>query len=136
MASSTGRIRALNDDLRSSGRGGTTVITAGIAALCDDSQATIMAAVQSFTDFTPDNDPYGEHDCAVLEAAGQRVLFKIDYYRPAAMWPFGRRSRSGRHPPRAIDPALIVLTMRRSGTAGGGRSSGCAAAVWRGCACG
>ena len=80
MASSTGRIRALNDDLRSSGRGGTTVITAGIAALCDDSQATIMAAVQSFTDFTPDNDPYGEHDCAVLEAAGQRVLFKIDYY--------------------------------------------------------
>ena len=30
--------------------------------------------------FTPDNDPYGEHDFGALEAAGERVFFKIDYF--------------------------------------------------------
>src|SRR4051812_26315385 len=37
-------------------------------------------------------------------------------------------------PPRcsAVDPALIVLTRRRSGTAGAERWSGSAAAAWRG----
>ena len=35
-----------------------------------------------------------------------------------------------------IDLALIVLIMRRSGTAGAGRWRGSASASWRGCACG
>jgi hypothetical protein len=26
------------------------------------------------------NDPWGEHDCAVIEAAGERVIWKIDAY--------------------------------------------------------
>jgi NAD(P)-dependent dehydrogenase (short-subunit alcohol dehydrogenase family) len=35
-----------------------------------------------------------------------------------------------------IDPALIVLTTRRSGTAGAGRWSGCDGGAWRDCAYG
>ncbi len=27
--------------------------------------------------------PHGEHDCGLIEVAGQRVLFKIDYYDPS-----------------------------------------------------
>ena len=34
-----------------------------------------MTAPGTFGDFTPDNDPHGEHDIA-----GERYLFKIDYY--------------------------------------------------------
>ena len=60
---------------------GRIVLTAqGVAALPPEVRAAIVAAVQRFDDFSVGNDPHGEHDCAVLEAAGHQVLFKIDYY--------------------------------------------------------
>ena len=80
MTTKTERIRALNDLLRSQGLGGNIVVTRGIAALPPAMQVDIMRAVQTFTAFDADNDPHGEHDCAALEVAGHRVLFKIDYY--------------------------------------------------------
>jgi hypothetical protein len=80
MTSRTGHIRALNDELRSTGSGGITVVTRGIAALSTPDLAAVIAAIQRFDDFSVANDPYGEHDCAVLEVAGQRVMFKIDYF--------------------------------------------------------
>ena len=80
MTSRTGHIRALNDELRSKGSGGITVVTRGIAALSAPDLAAVIAAVQRFDDFSVANDPYGEHDCAVLEVADQRVIFKIDYF--------------------------------------------------------
>lgn len=77
----TARIRALNDRLRRTGLGGEVVITGGVAALLPGPvQASVMAAVQGFAAFTPDNDPRGEHDCAALEVEGHRVLFTIDCY--------------------------------------------------------
>jgi hypothetical protein len=79
-ASRTARIRALNDRLRTTGRGGEVVITGGVAALPGPVQASVMAVVQGFAAFTPDNDPHGEHDCAALEVEGHRVLFTIDCY--------------------------------------------------------
>src|SRR3954454_7290707 len=79
------KVCELNDALRTSGRGGRVVMTAGIAALAPDEIATIMKAVASFDAFTSDNDPYGEHDCASLTAAGQQVIWKIDYYDLALM---------------------------------------------------
>lgn len=80
MATRTERIRALNDALRNNGIGGRILLTSGIAALPATDGAAIMRAVTSFSDFNSDNDPHGEHDCAVLTAAGHRVIFKIDYY--------------------------------------------------------
>ena len=73
-------VRRLNDLLRCQGQGGRILVTNGIAALGPVANAKILAAVSSFDDFSQDNDPYGEHDCAVLEVDDTRVLWKIDYY--------------------------------------------------------
>ena len=74
------RIRALNDKLRRFGQGGRIMITAGVQALGTKSVARVLAAVAAFDAFTGDNDPHGEHDCAILTVDGVKVLFKIDYY--------------------------------------------------------
>ena len=78
----TNDIQRLNDDLRCRGRGGKIVITNGIAALAVGEVDEIFAAVQSFDAFTADNDPFGEHDFAVLSVSSRRIIWKIDYYNP------------------------------------------------------
>ncbi len=40
----------------------------------------IMGAVAAFSDFSEDNDPWGEHDCATIEVEHRRIIWKIDYY--------------------------------------------------------
>jgi uncharacterized protein DUF3768 len=97
------RIRELNDVLRTTGRGGRIVITTGIAALAPDAIPALLAAVAGFESFDPDNDPYGEQDCAVLTVGAERVIWKIDYYD---------RSLSG-HSPDPADPAVTtrILTI-------------------------
>jgi hypothetical protein len=106
MSPKTERIRALNDLLRTAGLGGRIVITSGINALDGETQAAIMVAVQDFAQFTPDNDPHGEHDFGLLTVAGQRVMFKIDYYD---------RALRG-HSPDPSDPTVTtrVLTIMRA----------------------
>jgi hypothetical protein len=37
-------------------------------------------AVQSFSNFTKDNDPHGEHDFGNFELQGETYFFKLDYY--------------------------------------------------------
>ena len=76
----TARIRELNDQLRCKAIGGRVVITAGIHALGTAAVCQLLASVAAFDNFTEDNDPWGEHDCAILIVNGRRVLFKIDYY--------------------------------------------------------
>jgi len=73
--------------------GGQWLITRGIAALPALEQWAIMEKVRRFDTFTPDNDPYGEHDFGALEHQGQRIFWKIDYYAP------GLRSQRGRRRP-------------------------------------
>ena len=73
-------IRALNDRLRRTARGGIVMITDGIAALDANVIERVLRAVADFDNFNPDNDPWGEHDCAVLTIDGLKVIFKIDYY--------------------------------------------------------
>ena len=81
-AERTAAIRQLNDTLRRIGEGGRTVLTRGLAALPTDELAMALRAVANFDAFRESNDPYGEHDCAVLSAAGHQVMWKIDYFDP------------------------------------------------------
>ena len=74
------RIGSLNDDLRCRHIGGQVFVTAGINALGNVAVAHILEAVARFNNFGPDNDPYGERDCAVLTVEGRRIIWKIDYY--------------------------------------------------------
>jgi len=75
------RVRDLNDRCRTAlGIGARVVQTQGISALDDALQSRVREAVETFSAFTPDNDPYGEHDCAVVVVEGLRVIWKIDYY--------------------------------------------------------
>ena len=77
------KIAELNDALRKERKGGRIVETQSIRALSDDVRQQIYAAIQSFDDFSPDNDPYQEHDFAALSVAGHRINWKIDYYDPS-----------------------------------------------------
>ena len=67
MNAKTERIRALNDELRTTLRGGKVHATTGIAALGTERQAAIICAVQAFDAFTADNDPYKEHEFGLIE---------------------------------------------------------------------
>ena len=97
----TARIRALNDALRRSGHGGRIMMTSGIEALGPGGVARVMAAVAAFDAFAGDNDPYGEHDCAILTVDGVRVLFKLDYYDRNLTY----------HSPDASDPNVTERVM-------------------------
>ncbi len=43
-------------------------------------RSRILQRVQTFDAFTPDNDPYYEHDFGSFEHAGKKVFWKIDCY--------------------------------------------------------
>ena len=73
-------IKTLNDNFRKTFTGGQVLLTAGIDSLPTDDVANIMLLVQNFTDFTPDNDPYGEHDFGSFDYKGNKIFWKIDYY--------------------------------------------------------
>jgi hypothetical protein len=104
------RTRELNDALRTCADpilrmviNGQLMITRGIEARGDEFFMRAVAAVRAFNDFTPDNDPHGEHDMAFLDVDGVRIFFKVDYYGAALEW------RS----PDASDPGVTrrVLTI-------------------------
>jgi Protein of unknown function (DUF3768) len=73
------KIAQLNDDFRKSGQG--MVITQGIQALPD--VPGLIKAVQTFNNFTSDNDPHGEHDFGSIDWHREKTFFKIDYYDQA-----------------------------------------------------
>lgn len=95
------RIRGLNDQLRCKALGGRIVITGGIEALGSRAAAKVLAAVAGFDEFTEDNDPWGEHDCAVLTVEGRRIIFKVDYFDRDLAY----------HSPDASDPAVTERVM-------------------------
>ncbi|WP_424991365.1 DUF3768 domain-containing protein [Fluviibacterium sp. S390] len=77
------RIRELNDRFRMEGAGtGSVLLTSGVQELGGLFAVTAIKAVRSFTGFTEDNDPWGEHDFGAVEIDGQKIFFKIDYYDP------------------------------------------------------
>ena len=74
------KIAMLNDYLRASFQGGKVVTTAAVAELPSEVRAKVLDVTRKFNDFTRDNDPYGEHDCAFFQVDGERYFFKIDCY--------------------------------------------------------
>ncbi|WP_439508674.1 DUF3768 domain-containing protein [Yoonia sp.] len=74
----TTRIAALNDQARRTFTGCRTVITLGVQAL--DDLSGLLDKVRRFDAFTPDNDPYGEHDFGSFIHGGQTIFWKFDYY--------------------------------------------------------
>src|SRR3546814_12682074 len=85
-------IAALNDIARRTmGVTCRTVITQGIAALDENTQSDILKMIEGFEDFTPDNDPHGEHDAGFLyrDVLGQWHTRCIDASTgppPPALW--------------------------------------------------
>lgn len=77
---STERIRDLNDAYRTGQRMADWHVTDGVEARGILFMAQAMEAVRNFDGFTPDNDPYGEHDFGSFDLAGAKLFWKIDYY--------------------------------------------------------
>ena len=59
--------------------------------------------VRTFDRFDADNDRHGEHDLGSLDVAGERIVWKIDYYDCSLRW----------HSPDAGDASITtrVLTI-------------------------
>ncbi len=72
------RIAALNDEFRRNGPNGDWIVTTSILARSDF--PALVKAVQDFDAFTPDNDPWGEHDFGEIKWQNELTMWKIDYY--------------------------------------------------------
>lgn len=81
MTTRTERIAELNDLCRRAmGVAGKLVQTQGISTLPESDQSAIREKVETFDDFSQDNDPYGERDFGAFTHNGQMIFWKIDYY--------------------------------------------------------
>ena len=104
--SKTDRIRVLNDNFRSTFVGGQMFMTAGVDELPIDTKARVLLAVQSFNNFTKDNDPHREHDFGNFELQGEKYFWKIDYFDPEV--------RFGSEDPADPEKTTRVLTLMRA----------------------
>lgn len=110
------RIARLNDQLRARvgvpvflGESepvlGTIMMTHGIMAMEPEQIIDAWSKVCRFSDFSPDNDPYSEHDFGSFEIDGAgRAFWKIDYYGDPAC-------NSGSEDPADPDRSFRVLTI-------------------------
>lgn len=80
LASRRQAVARANDALRENmvGNNASVFATCGVALSPD--YRKVIEAVKNFTDFDPDNDPYGEHDFGSVEVSGTKYFWKIDYY--------------------------------------------------------
>jgi hypothetical protein len=103
MSTEVQRIRALNDELRTTLVGGLAVITPGVAALGQEAVERIVRTIAIFDDFCHANDPHEEHDFGSFQAGGETIFFKIDYYDQTL----------SRHSPDPSDPSVTkrVITI-------------------------
>ena len=78
--SNTERIRTLNDKFRQFRQSGIFLVTHSINELGDEKVNQILERIRTFSDFSENNDPHGEHDFGSFEIDGHKVFWKIDYY--------------------------------------------------------
>ncbi|WP_315806366.1 MULTISPECIES: DUF3768 domain-containing protein [unclassified Bradyrhizobium] len=75
------KIRRINDGFRRSMVfGGTVLLTPGVSSLEPERLAELLRLVREFDQFTPGNDPHGEHDFGAVEFGNVRYFWKIEYY--------------------------------------------------------
>lgn len=110
------RIARLNDQLRArigipvflgeaEPRLGTIMMTRGVMALDPGEIIDMWMKIRRFEDFSPDNDPYGEHDFgAITTKGGTRVFWKIDYFAD-------ERCDAGCEYPADADRSFRVMTI-------------------------
>jgi len=73
-------IRRLNDQFRTTFRGGQIVLTQSVADLPDMVKAAALCEVQKFSAFTEKNDPTNEHDFLAFELCNRCFIFSIVYF--------------------------------------------------------
>ena len=97
------KIVALNDRARQRVDPCRLVITQGVLACDPITVAELLIAVEDFDAFTPNNDPYGEHDFGVIKLHGNTFFWKFDCYDVDLLM----------HSPDSSDPAVTtrVLTV-------------------------
>lgn len=76
----TNQIAKLNDLMRQGMINGRFMMTQGVLSMGDDVITELMQLVANFNTFTPDNDPYGEHDFGSINHKGTKYFWKIDYH--------------------------------------------------------
>jgi hypothetical protein len=77
---SADRIRDLNDAFRRTFAGGKVTMTSGVDELPDCVKAEALHQVATFSEFTTDNDPDGEHDFGSFTLVGRKFFWKVEYY--------------------------------------------------------
>ena len=56
------------------------MLTQGIRNLDEQTFHRVLSAVRNFDVFTPDNDPWKEHDFGMVMVCDVKCYWKIDYY--------------------------------------------------------
>lgn len=74
------KIAALNDRARQRLDHCRWKLTQGVLACDPLTVADLLIAVEDFDNFTPDNDPYAEHDFGAIKLNGNTFFWKIDYF--------------------------------------------------------
>jgi hypothetical protein len=102
-ADKTTTIRMLNDNFRTTMKGGNVVMTRAVAELPTETLLAVMQGVRAFGDFSEDNDPNGEHDFGNFKVGDLTIWFKIDYY--------SKDMESGSEDPADPEKTTRVLTV-------------------------
>ena len=76
----TETLTSTNDQVRQTLMRDRLYVTSGVHQLGDAMMARIFAAIETYEDFTPANDPHGEHDFGVIEIDQERIFWKLDYF--------------------------------------------------------
>jgi len=76
------KVAEINDEFRRNRH--SVTVTRGVQNLIG--LPGLLDEIKKFSDFTQDNDPYGEHDFGSLMWDGSKVFWKIDYYDESLMY--------------------------------------------------
>jgi hypothetical protein len=74
------KIAALSDRARQRLDPCRWVLTQGVLACDPITVAELLIAVEDFDAFTPNNDPYGEHNFGVIKLHGNTFFWRFDCY--------------------------------------------------------